>query len=57
MVNISEDMTKDDLNNLKFLLGNTLSRDRIEKAKVQNKMTVLFCFHYSLWQLNSDVII
>ncbi|XP_028992177.1 CASP8 and FADD-like apoptosis regulator [Betta splendens] len=33
MVNISDDMTKEDLSSFKFLFGSSLPRERIEKAK------------------------
>lgn len=35
MANISEDMTSEDLNSVKFLLSRTLPREKIEKAKVK----------------------
>lgn len=37
MANISEDMANEDLNNVKFLLSNTLPREQLEKVKVSKK--------------------
>lgn len=41
MANINEDMAKEDLNSVKFLLGQTLSREKMENAQVKVKK-VLF---------------
>lgn len=35
MANISEDMANEDLDSVKFLLSNTLPREKMEKAKVK----------------------
>lgn len=45
MVTLSEDMTNEDLDSMKFLLGSTLPRERIEKVKVKKWMS---CFHSSV---------
>ena len=35
MANISEDMASEDLDSVKFLLGGTVPRERMDKAKVK----------------------
>lgn len=37
MANISEDVAGEDLNSVKFLLSNTLPREKMEKAEVENQ--------------------
>lgn len=40
MANISEDLASDDLNSLKFLLGQVLPREKLEKSKVRQHRNV-----------------
>lgn len=39
--NISDDMASEDLDNMKFLLSKTLSREQMEKSKVKPKLKFL----------------
>lgn len=45
--NISDDMASEDLDNMKFLLSKTLSREQMEKSKVKPKLKflILVCWH------------
>lgn len=63
MATISEDLASDDLNSLKFLLGQVLPREKLEKSKVSQHSNVgeSFCFVANLivnsWQSFLDVVI
>lgn len=44
MADLSDDMTDEDVSSVKFLFGNRLPRERMEKAKVRQKILFfLFC--------------
>lgn len=45
MADLSDDMTDEDVSSVKFLFGNRLPRERMEKAKVRQKILFfLFLF-------------
>lgn len=45
MADLSDDMTDEDVSSVKFLFGNRLPRERMEKAKVRQKfLFFLFLF-------------
>lgn len=42
MADLSDDMTDEDVSSVKFLFGNRLPRERMEKAKVRQKFLLFF---------------